>query len=352
MSKTGRLLWSGRRMRVACCKHPGKTVAAIVLLLWLSGMTDHFFTTSYAEFSWPPHIHLRAKVEEVIRAGRPVSDTPNVWNRSVEVVPSCVTGAYKDADPTHRLLVIVKSAVGNFEARNAIRSTWGTEQSENEWGIRFVFVLGASQDRSIMNRVMRESDNYHDILLSTDFVDEYYNNGKKFGLSLWLTTVSPLAAGCPSAFTLLIDDDYMVNRANLIHLLSGRRGDEPLYEGWRMDSAPFRFRLHKHRVSLADYPFDAYPPYITAGAVLLSAHSAERFYYGSLFLKLYAFDDVYAGILAKQLSIQPDHNDAFLYWSSARANIDWSKTIAAHGFAPSDINGQFPPTPTKPRFMG
>ncbi|GMT11936.1 hypothetical protein PFISCL1PPCAC_3233, partial [Pristionchus fissidentatus] len=209
--------------------------------------------------------------------------------------------------------------------------------------IRFVFALADSQDQSIINRVMQESDENNDILLSSDFVDDYYNNGKKFGLSLWLATVSPLAADCPSAFTLLIDDDHMLHRENLIRLLSARRSDGPLYEGFREDSSPFRFRLHKHRVSLDDYPFDAYPPFINAGAVLLSAHTAQRFYYGSLFLKLYPFDDVYAGILAKQLSIQPVNNDAFPYWSSARDNIDWTTTIAAHGFTASDTAEKFPP---------
>ncbi|GMR30170.1 hypothetical protein PMAYCL1PPCAC_00365, partial [Pristionchus mayeri] len=119
-----------------------------------------------------------------------------------------------------------------------------------------------------------------DILLSTDFLDQYCNNGKKFGLSLWLSSASPLAYSCPSSFTLLIDDDYMVSRGNLIRLLSFPREDDPLYEGWKMVTSPFRFRLHKHRVSLSDYPFGAFLRTSHQGAVLLSAHMAERFYYG------------------------------------------------------------------------
>ncbi|GMT05251.1 hypothetical protein PENTCL1PPCAC_27425, partial [Pristionchus entomophagus] len=343
MSKSGRLL-TMRGLRGAVRGNGWRLAVAGVLLLWMSGLTDHFFATSYAEFSWPPHIHLRVKVDELIRSRKSVAALPNSWNRSVEITPDCGKGAYRNVKQSKRVLVIVKSAVANFEARTVIRRTWGREQQQGEWGLRFVFVLGSSPDRSLSNRVMREADEHHDILLSTDFVDQYYNNGKKFGLSLWLSTASPLALSCPSAFTLLIDDDYMVSRRNLIRLLSFRRWDEPLYEGWMMQSSPFRFRLHKHRVSLAEYPFDAYPPYITAGAVFLSAHSAERFYYGSLFVKLYAFDDVYAGILAKQLSIEPQHNEGFLYWSSASQNIDWTNTVAAHGFSPSDIIGLFPPT--------
>ncbi|GMR30167.1 hypothetical protein PMAYCL1PPCAC_00362, partial [Pristionchus mayeri] len=342
MSKLGRLL-SGRSLRSAS-RGWATLLAAAMMLLWCSGLSDHFFTTSFAEFTWPPHVHLKVKVDELIRGRAPGSDLPNTWNRSIEVAPDCGRGGYQEVSQSKRLLVIVKSAIGNFEAREAIRRTWGREEREGEWGIRFIFVLAASADLSISNRVMKEADENHDILLSTDFLDQYYNNGKKFGLSLWLSSASPLSSSCPSALTLLIDDDYMVSRGNLIRLLSFRREDEPLYEGWKMVTSPFRFRLHKHRVSLADYPFDAYPPYITAGAVLLSAHTAERFYYGSLILQLYAFDDVYAGILAKQLSIEPLHNEGFPYWSSASHSIDWSKTIAAHGFGPSDIIGLYPPT--------
>ncbi|GMR30171.1 hypothetical protein PMAYCL1PPCAC_00366, partial [Pristionchus mayeri] len=242
---------------------------------------------------------------------------------------------FAEVSQSKRLLVIVKSGISNFEAREAIRRTWGREEREGEWEIRFIFVLASSPDRSMSNRVMKETDGSSDILLSTDFLDQYYNNGKKFGLSLWLSSTSPLTSSCPSAFTRLIDDDYKVSRRNLIRLFSFRREDEPLYEGWKMVKSPFRFRLHKNRVSLTDYPFDAYPPYITAGAVLLSAHTTERFYYGSLIL--HAFDDVYQASYQSRLLIDPLHNEGFPCWSRASHSIDWSKTIADQGFGPSDI---------------
>ena len=45
-------------------------------------------------------------------------------------------------------------------------------------------------------------------------------------------------------------------------------------------------------VSLADYPYNRYPPFINGGSFILSKKAMIMFYYGSMFVKPYIFDDV------------------------------------------------------------
>uniref|UniRef100_A0A915DMY0 Uncharacterized protein n=1 Tax=Ditylenchus dipsaci TaxID=166011 RepID=A0A915DMY0_9BILA len=56
--------------------------------------------------------------------------------------------------------------------------------------------------------------------------------------------------------------------------------------GWRFLSSPFRLFFQKHRVSLSDYPYAAFPPYISAGAVFLSGQTVKEFYLAIQHLKV------------------------------------------------------------------
>ncbi|VDP23865.1 unnamed protein product [Heligmosomoides polygyrus] len=83
-----------------------------------------------------------------------------------------------------------------------------------------------------------------------------------------------------------------------------------MYEGWMFDTTPFRFRLHKHSQSVQIYPFD----------------------------------DIYAGILAHLLRIEPRHNEAFVFWSRSIGADEWKRgdVLAAHGYSPEKLLSDFP----------
>lgn len=105
-----------------------------------------------------------------------------------------------------------------------------------------------------------------------------------------------------------------------------------VYSGWRFDTAPFRSRLFKHYVSLRDYPFSRYPPYVSAGAVLLTWRTLVAFTLASRYAQPYPFDDVYLAILARLLRITPHHDERFEFWSRAYSQHAFEHVIAAHGF--------------------
>lgn len=137
-------------------------------------------------------------------------------------------------------------------------------------------------------------------------------------------------------YALLVDDDYHVSVRNLVFMLLGAsaNANEDLYAGWRFDTSPFRARWHKHFVSVTEYPFNAYPPYISAGAVVISRITARKMFYASHFVRYYPYDDIYAGIIAFLLGIEPTHDDHFRFWTPWTYRPgDYLDVVAAHGFS-------------------
>lgn len=91
------------------------------------------------------------------------------------------------------------------------------------------------------------------------------------------------------------------------------------------------------QVSLDAYPFDRFPPYISAGAVLISRAAIREFYYGIQHVRLFNYDDIYTGIVAYLLAMPPLHNPQMRFWPSAITKQDLSHLICAHGFTSKQL---------------
>lgn len=85
----------------------------------------------------------------------------------------------------------------------------------------------------------------------------------------------------------------------------------------------------------SDYPYSAYPPYITAGAYLMSADTVAAVLAAARLLKLFPFDDVFLGLVADRLRLPLTHSTAFPAfqggWLELLAGPDWTKVVAVHG---------------------
>ncbi|KAL3077401.1 hypothetical protein niasHT_030432 [Heterodera trifolii] len=111
------------------------------------------------------------------------------------------------------------------------------------------------------------------------------------------------------------------------------------------DTSPFRSRLFKWRVSLDEFPFAAFPPYIAAGAVLLTGQTIAEFYAAIPHVRLFRLDDVFTGILSHLLAITPQHNANFAFYrqsfaaaSLALASSETTITlIAVHDYSPEEM---------------
>ncbi|CAB3409931.1 unnamed protein product [Caenorhabditis bovis] len=268
-----------------------------------------FSKKSFDDFSWP------------------VESRSGLIFPRFEKIPKCVVNGDKT-----KLLIIVKSAATNRESRDNIRKTWGKWKSLNDVQIATIFVIGLTEDHDFEEITDKEADTYRDIL-KINALDTYRNNTLKFSSSIEFAFD---AHNCPSKFyhfLLLVDDDYLVHPINLIDLIKTKSPDDKIYEGFSFDTSPFRFLFHKHHISLKEYPYNRYPKYVSAGAVLLSRQTVEIFYHSIPKFKSFPFDDVYTGILAKANKIDVIHNPNFVFWSREIGRDQWNEGIvAAHGY--------------------
>ena len=74
-----------------------------------------------------------------------------------------------------RLLILVKSAIVNAEARQAIRLTWANKVSLDKNHIRLAFVLGRHEN----NITVDKESNQHGDIIQIDHIDNYYSNSRK-----------------------------------------------------------------------------------------------------------------------------------------------------------------------------
>lgn len=75
--------------------------------------------------------------------------------------------------------------------------------------------------------------------------------------------------------------------------------------------------------------YNFYPPYAPGAAIIFSKEAVHKFYYASFFVKHFAIDDVYLGIIAKKLELLPVHNPHFYAWYPNR-EIQLHKPYLSH----------------------
>ena len=175
---------------------------------------------------------------------------------------------------------------------------------------------------------------------------------------------------CPkSRFYMFVDDDYYVSTRNVLAYLRnplnypgylqedvisfdeeeykkqiGRKlhqlvdfdlpDDVRLFSGFVFPrSRPMRHKWSKWFVDLLEYPFDFWPPYVTAGAYILSRDGLVEMYYTSYYTRMFRFDDIWLGLIAKKAGLEPVHNSEF-YFSAPQYTVNRYKyVIASHGFS-------------------
>jgi len=259
---------------------------------------------------------------------------------------------------------VVKSAIPNAERRASIRQTWGYERRFSDVAVRTVFLLGSSSSHSAteMAAVERESIQHGDIVQG-DFIDTYYNNTIKTMMGLrWAAEMCPT-----SRFYMFVDDDYYVSTRNLLRFVRNplnypRYLEEPvlslddqadsrnhgrslkqlidfdlpedakLFAGHVMHPAPLRHKPSKWYVSLEEYPYHLWPPYVTAGAYILSRPALSDLYYASYFVKRFRFDDIFLGLVAKKVDLELLDSEEFHFERPKYTVASYRYVVASHGF--------------------
>ncbi|XP_070161404.1 beta-1,3-galactosyltransferase brn [Polyergus mexicanus] len=99
-----------------------------------------------------------------------------------------------------------------------------------------------------------------------------------------------------------------------------------------MRSAPHRHKFSKWYVSLKEYPYHLWPPYVTAGAYILSREALLDLYYTSFYTKHFRFDDIFLGLIAKKANILPFHCEEFHFYKKAYTKYSYKYVITSHGY--------------------
>lgn len=343
-------------------------VPLLVLAVFLCdfmGVFVHFREADYhSQFTYPLEGDIDTWVGQLKRGERP--DVAPI-NRHEYVLTKQAKGKCVEEDGVHyvqlRLVYLVKSAMDHFERRQAIRETWGFERRFSDVGIRTVFLLGSRPGNVELQRRVEEEAADHGDIVQGDFVDAYYNNTIKTLMGLrWAVEQCPT-----SRFYFYVDDDYYVSTRNALRFLRNPANypgylNEPvldfdavrevksrklqqlvdfdipedvrLFAGFVFHTPPHRHKTSPWYVSLEEYPYHLWPPYVTAGAYVLSRNALVDIYYASYFVQKFRFDDIYLGIVAKKIGLEPFHSGEFYFDRKPYRGVrDYEYVVASHGFS-------------------
>ncbi|XP_047494768.1 beta-1,3-galactosyltransferase brn-like [Penaeus chinensis] len=340
-------IWRRGKMRMALSRRRCSCVwgwlLSLLAFLYFSGLYQYLLAWSYSKHytHWGPLLSLDPIMEKM-RAGEEVAQKP--VNEFTHTYIHSNTEKCETQDSI-RLMYVVKSAVQNFDKRKGIRNSWGFEGRFSDVEIRTVFLLGTRpSEPQLQERVDKEAEEYKDII-QADFIDSYYNNTLKAMMGIHWTYQH-----CQYVkYFLFVDDDYYVSTRNMLRFLRDPANypqylekyvvsavneyKDFLYAGYVFNnSLPIRWIFNKWYVSLDEYPYSHWPPYITAGAYVLSRKSLEYLYIGSIYTNYFRFDDIFLGMAAKKAGLTPFHHNEFYFDRKTYSKENYKWVIASHGF--------------------
>lgn len=231
------------------------------------------------------------------------------------------------------LLVMVITSPANFEARNAIRQTWGGFAVER--GSKLLFVVGRSPLTEINERLQRENAQYEDILQG-QFQDAYYNLTLKS-----LAIVNWVADNCEKAkYVLKIDDDMFVNMQLLVDFAETREFKNVIIGKIAKKWLPHRDSNSKWYVPSSAYAGQVYPNFATGPAYLIHRDAIPNLarVIRSNTTKVIKLEDVFlAGIVAEKAGVRRLNYSLFknAYFEVNKCNF--MRFITSHQHSPKEI---------------
>lgn len=205
-----------RRLGKLRVKHLFFFIFCLFVLDYFGAFTHMREEDYHVDFKYPLEGDIPHYVHQV-RHGQP-SDVPplNTYNFTLLANPK-MKCKDEEFDLKPQILFIVKSAMGHFKRRSAIRSSWGHERRFSDVIIRTVFLLGvgsSEETAEVQNLIDIEAKNYED-LVQANFIDTYFNNTLKT-----MTGIRWAVEHCPhSRFYMFVDDDYYVSTKNVLRFL-------------------------------------------------------------------------------------------------------------------------------------
>ncbi|XP_075896758.1 N-acetyllactosaminide beta-1,3-N-acetylglucosaminyltransferase 3-like [Nelusetta ayraudi] len=205
------------------------------------------------------------------------------------------------------LLLVIKSAPGNYERREVLRKTWAKERQINGLWVRRIFISGTTGDgpeKVRMDKLLELEQQEHNDIIQWDFKDAFINLTLKQALFLeWLDK------NCPHAsFLLNGDDDVFAHTDNMVEYLQSlndKDGSRHLFTGFIMGGSPIRESWSKYYVPFQVQQSNSFPLYCSGGGYLLSRYTASVIHKTSRSIPNFPIDDVYMGMCLAKARLKP-----------------------------------------------
>jgi len=331
--------WQGLNRPMMCL------LAVIGIILIISIYSTHqphrekdFFT----EFSYPLDIDVWPQINH-FKEGRQPSVAPiNQFNYNYlrEADKTCL-----GVEPY--LLFIVKSALPHLDRRRVIRQAWGSQTRFSNVTIRTVFLIGIqTPSNDTVDNLINAEDNIYNDLVQADFIDSYYNNTLKTMMGFkWAVQHCPRAQ-----FAVFSDDDMYLSALNILRFvhnpdsypdiqspstgeLNSNQKDLNLYAGYVFTNMnPIRDTTSKWYISTDEYAYNTWPPYVTAGAYIISRQTLSDLYFASFYTQFFRFDDIFLGLVALKANIHLHHSPEVYFWKKTYSLEGYKNIIASHGY--------------------
>lgn len=218
---------------------------------------------------------------------------------------------------------MVTSGPANFEARSAIRRTWGSASLASKENVEVNFVLGDPKNEGVQSEVVQEHEEFGDILQG-NFQDSYMNlTLKSVFLLKYLSAIDGLYDGLKSV--LKTDDDCYVNLPVLKHaaknnkmaivgsVLGRKEGHIPVIRAPDPDTTP-NAEHDKWEIPSWMYKGKHFPASVSGSGYLIAISSASCMYKTALKTPFLVLEDVFiTGLCSRPCGLQLKHSKAFLY---------------------------------------
>ncbi|XP_061169259.1 beta-1,3-galactosyltransferase 1-like [Saccostrea echinata] len=232
------------------------------------------------------------------------------------------------------LLVMVPSAVSNFEQRNAIRSTWGNLTNVKPI-VLVKFLLGKSKNTALQDVAATENQIYNDILFE-DIIEAYENlTRKSIAMLRWASMHCHRVR-----YLLKVDDDIFLNLPRLLEELKKHPRENSIIGCKVKGSTPFRFPFTKWRVSRTQYKGNYYPDYIAGTAYLISGDILQKLYSATQQVPYFIFEDIYiTGLCREYIGVRAEEHKGFScgYRDKGPCGKNFRYGITGHHYSPSEI---------------
>lgn len=239
------------------------------------------------------------------------------------------------------MLIMIKSAINEFEERKAIRKTWLPKALKLNMTV--IFSVGFAESETINEKILNETKLYGDIL-QTNFVESYHHLAlKTYSNMRW---ISSYCSNIERVF--FTDSDVIVFPEALLEMATNLKNQNTVVgHCWMTGAPPVRDNTSKSYMPKEVWSQDMYPPYCSGTGYFMTGDVPDKLLNvipnGSDNWRWahrldHLEDVVFTGLLTSMAKVRIQHTNHIIYnRESLWFDLCQRKTISLHSFRPAEF---------------